>query len=415
MMIRLVRRGADRSWAMVAATVASAGLMLAGSGQAMAATSDLSTSVDQTYQANGRVDAIVTVGDTVYIGGQFTSMRPAGDPLGTGEVPREHLAALDATTGALLPWNPGANNTVLALAASVDGTTIFIGGQFSNVGGQVRDRLADVDASTGAVLPWAPAADLKVEAIAVTSSLVYVGGTFDTVDGQPRTRLAALDYTGALSSAWAPTADDDVRVLSVAPGAGSIFVGGYFLSVSGDTTQKYLAQLSLTNGAVLPWKNHPPYSVYGITYAGSTLVVAGNGAGGHLGAFDLATGAKTWLVQTDGGVQAVTTLNGVVYAGGHFDNICVPAGQGVPAVHTHGFTCPVDQLTRHKLFAVDPTTGALDPWAPGANSPLGVFGLANDGTSLEVGGDFTLLGSPDPIGQALYPQQGYGQFSPVGG
>jgi hypothetical protein len=57
----------------------------------------------------------------------------------------------------------------------------------------------------------------------------------------------------------------------------------------------------------------------------------------------------------------------------------------------------------------------LEPWAPGANSPLGVFAMANDGTSLELGGDFTKLGSPDSLGQANFNQQSYGQFSPVSG
>jgi hypothetical protein len=54
-------------------------------------------------QTNGRVNVVVVSGTTAYIGGTFTSVRPAGDPLGTGETPRNHAAAIDLTTGAIPP------------------------------------------------------------------------------------------------------------------------------------------------------------------------------------------------------------------------------------------------------------------------------------------------------------------------
>ena len=69
--------------------------------------------------------------------------------------------------------------------------------------------------------------------------------------------------------------------------------------------------------------------------------------------------------------------------------------------------------TRHKLVAIDAVTGTLDPWNPGANSPLGVFGMASDGGSLEVGGDFTKIGTPNASHGATKNQQGYAQFSPA--
>jgi len=86
------------------------------------AASTLALTVDQTYQANGRVAAILSVGNTIYLAGSFTSMRPYGDPPGTGEVGRSYLAAVDRLTGQLLAWNPGANKEAYALAASPDGS-----------------------------------------------------------------------------------------------------------------------------------------------------------------------------------------------------------------------------------------------------------------------------------------------------
>src|SRR4051812_15747492 len=116
----LFSRTAARSRARAGIIAAStAGLLLAVTGPASAATSSLPLDVDRTYQTNGRVDAILTIGDTIYLGGVFTSVRPAGAPLGTGEVPRQHLAALSRSTGALLPWNPGTDKAVFNLAASL--------------------------------------------------------------------------------------------------------------------------------------------------------------------------------------------------------------------------------------------------------------------------------------------------------
>ena len=400
-------------WTLKASLLSAVGVasVLIGSDPALAATSNLSLRADTTYQTNGRVDTILTIGSNVYVGGQFTSVRPSGAAAGTGEVPRQHLAAFDRTTGALLGWNPGADKEVLALTASLDGTAVYAGGLFTKVGGLSRGRLAEVDATTGAVLPWAPKADLQVNTIAVTASLIYFGGTFDMVNSVPRTRLAAVDPSGTLSSTWQPTADNRVRTIQPSPDGLSLFLGGDFLAINGDTTQKILAKVSPVDGTTKPWALHPGYPIHEFAFSGSTLYAAGDGSGGHVGAFVMSTGARIWTLQTDGGVQAVTIMNGVLYAGGHFDNVCVGVVDGA----TSGFKCPTTQATRHKILAIDPVTGALDPWSPGANSALGVFSLANAGGSLQLGGDFTKLGNPDLVGQATFAQQGYGQFSPTVG
>ena len=79
-------------------------LLVAGASLAFGAT--VQKKPAPSWQTNGRVNAIAIVGDTAYIGGKFTSVRPAGDPLGTGEVTRNHVAAFNLQTGALLSWDP---------------------------------------------------------------------------------------------------------------------------------------------------------------------------------------------------------------------------------------------------------------------------------------------------------------------
>ena len=107
--------------------------------------------------------------------------------------------------------------------------------------------------------------------------------------------------------------------------------------------------------------------------------------------------AQLWKGGTNGNVQAITVVGGIVYVGGHFQNYCGP----VSGQHTCSTPTP-----REKLLAVDENSGALQSWNPSANSSLGVFSLAADASSGDVfaGGDFTSIGQRK--------QQGYAQFTP---
>src|SRR4051812_31127135 len=98
-----------------------------------------------TYQTNGRVAAILVVGNTAYIGGDFTAVRPPGAAPGTHEVPRAHLAAFRVDTGKLRRWNPHPNGSVTALAASTRRHTIYTGGTFTKLAGARRHNLGAVN------------------------------------------------------------------------------------------------------------------------------------------------------------------------------------------------------------------------------------------------------------------------------
>src|SRR5205085_1204267 len=135
-----------------------------------------------TVQINGVVWAQVIVGNRVYATGQFSRARPAGAALGTSETPRSNILAYDLTTGALITsWAPSLNAQGLRLAASADGSTIYVGGDFDQVSGQSRSRIAALDAQTGAVLPFNPGANATVEALALNGNTLYFGGDFTTV------------------------------------------------------------------------------------------------------------------------------------------------------------------------------------------------------------------------------------------
>jgi outer membrane protein assembly factor BamB len=281
------------------------------------------------------------------------------------------------------------------------GSTVYVGGSFSKLGASTRSRIGAVDAASGAVLSgFRPRLDAAVHSLAVGGGIVYAGGAFTTANGFARASLAAFDAgNGALSASWAPVAGGNssttptVTTVRLSPGGTLVYVGGGFTTIDG-ASQNHIAALSATTGdPSTSFTHHLPYPVVDLAVDSSGVFVAGAGGGGNFANLDPTTGALVWQGGTDGNVQAIATLDGEVYVGGHYDNYCGPQG----GMHT----CAT-AVTRHKLLAVDEATGALTSWDPHANSALGVFALTGSGTTLTAGGDFTRIG-----GRA---QQGFAEF-----
>ena len=331
-------------------------------------------------QTDGRVSDVLRVGGRIYLGGTFQHVN--------GQ-PRSRLAAIDADTGALTPWNPGANAWVMALAASPDGSRVYAGGGFSRVDGTSRTRLAAIDAGSGEVVgAWNPRADAAVRAIATLGDRVYLGGDFLSVNGEPRARLAAVGASdGTPDPTWRPEADDTVYHIAATGDGSRVYAGGAFRTISGQSRAN-LVRMNVATGVPSSWKPRPGRPVLDFSLAGTRAYTAEGGAGGAAGAYDTASGATEWKLTGDGDAQAVAVHDGLVYVGGHFD---VFGGQ-----------------SRRKLAAVDPATGALDPrWSP--STDRGVWALTPDAGRghLYAGGDFTRVN-----GQ---PRQGIARFSEGGG
>lgn len=373
-----------------AAIVAVMGLGTAGAAQAV----PVQPHPVPTWQTNGRVNVIVVSGTTVYMGGQFTALRPAGSPAGQGNVTRNHAAAVSLKTGALLPWNPNVNNSVRAI--HVTGTTVYLGGAFTQVGGASHSRVAAVNATSGAVIAgFKASASGEVFALAESGNSLFLGGGFGTVDGTSRPNMAAVNTTTGALLPWSPSVDGQVRAIRLV-GYPRMVIGGSFTNINGSSAN-HIGALDGDTGNSLPWKDHTTYNVIGLASDANGVYVAGAGGGGNFAAFDPKTGAQKWLGGTNGNVQAIGVVGGEVYVGGHFHVYCGPQ---------HGQHTCTTQIPRDKLLAVDEGTGNLTSWDPSANSALGIFALWGVGSNGDVlaGGDFTSIGQRT--------QQGYAQFTP---
>ncbi len=365
------------------------------------------------------VSALLISGTTLYVAGDFSAL---------GGVACNDLGAVDVITGAARNWTPQPNEKVLALA--LRGSTLYVGGRFTAIGDRIRNHIAAVDVVTGVATAWNPNVNDHVTDLALGETQIYAAGQFDSVGAERRPQAAGIDLTTGLATSWNPVSDGLIEALAVR--GSTVYVGGLFFHL-GNQERKSLAAVDATSGAVLDWNpgsEHPDLSGRGwiatLVATDSRLYVGGlfdRVAGqrrDNVAAFDLTSGNLTgWDPMAADRVSVIAVDNTGAYLGGDFTS--------------------VGGARRKNLAAFDLATGAATGWNPEPNRE--VTSLAFQAGKVFASGPFSTIGgqarsgiaafdattgaisdwNPIPNGQvrafALGPSTAYisGAFNSVGG
>ncbi len=337
-------------------------------------------SVDTNFTANcgSIVNALVRDATNLYVGGSFVAVTNGGT-----NYPRSFLAILDPVTGVPrnFPTNPAFNTVVNTLA--LQPPLLYAGGLFTNIAvgasNYPRARLAAIDTANATPTAFQADVNATVNTVAVNSNSVFFGGLFTNVAGQTRGNFAAVDPGSGAVLPLATVFNSTVQSLFV--NGSNLYVGGFFSTVSNAgvlSLRTNLVAIDATTGVVQPWQPAANGVVRSMALSGSNLVVGGDftAIGGQsdrrrLAMVSTETGVATAFDPDVGNsVFAVSVRSNVIYAGGSFSFV-----KGTP---------------RNRLAAVDAVNGALLPWNPNANST--VQALAADGTNIFAAGFFTTMG-----------------------
>lgn len=370
------------------------------------------------WQTNAAVWAMGYADGAIYAAGDFTSVRPAGSAAGSGERARQYMAAFDSDTGDLLPFSHSFDRRPRVIVGSPDGSTVYVGGDFTNVDGQSRPYAAAFDTATGELLDWSPQPGASVQSMAVSAdgSTVYLGGMFGRVAGVPRAHLAAVSADTAALTSWAPRANGSMTAMAISPDGATVYVTGYFTSLNNDASYRSVGALSASTGELLPFAAAaamPPITsscrsiAKDVVTTGNAAYFAaeGTGSGCFDGTFAASTssGGLIWKNTCLGATQAVEVVGSWLYKGSHAHDCASQNPSGDPDAFPQ-----VPSGGARKLLAERLDNGFLGPWYPNTNggtgTALGPRAMATDGTNLWVGGQFTTVNGAG--------QQGLVRFSP---
>jgi hypothetical protein len=216
----------------------------------------------QTLGSRDAFHALAVHGRRLYVGGNFSRI---------GGRRRHHLAALDTSTGRATSWRADADGRVRVLV--IDGDTLYVAGDFTRLGGHPRRHVAAIDLDSGRVTSWRPNPDGRVRALAIAGGSVYLGGDFRRVGRQHRTNLAAVNASDGKAQPWPAGANRPVHALAVL--AGTLYAGGDFSSIEG-AARDHLAAVGAATGAATAWNPGSNERVATLLATPAGLVAAGS-------------------------------------------------------------------------------------------------------------------------------------------
>ena len=320
----------------------------------------------QTDHGNGGNRMMSTaVANTIYLGGQFTFIN---------SIPAKGFAEMDANAPNVLSTstnNANCNGSIWSIYADKTRNRIYVGGQFTSIGGAQRYNFACMD-TNGVAINLVASVGNKVRALCVTGQVVYLGSESPCMYGNPSGPLASIDVTTGNVNAWSPSVNGSVNCMSLS-GGNILYIGGAFDSIQG-IARKNLGAIDLTSQSVTSFNPGCTGTVRTMLpdntklYVGGYFTYTGGQPRNNLACIDIPSSQATiWSPNADGTVNTLVINNGKIYCGGYFSNI-----GGSP---------------HEKIACLDTVGGyAINSWNPAPDD--GVYALAVAGNNITAGGWF---------------------------
>lgn len=328
---------------------------------------------------NGDVWSIAGYGNTIFIGGSFTTVN--------GQA-RDKLAAFDATTGTLTSLSATFSHQVHSV--NVVAGKLIVGGSFYLVNGATHYGMCMFDIATGNLEPWSANGVIGCEGVGISGDIIYyTKGSFSGGG-----RIEAYDVSSTAYTGWVSDSLYYGDMHSILAYGNYVYAGGDFSFNGGSSVYNDLCRFDITTGALdTSWHPQVATSNYGIMqvkehkgniYIGGTFTAVGGTPRMGIAGFNGLTGALTSFNPNNSSSQ-------IFGLHGNGDNIWIA-----------GNSWMMGGASRWRIAEINPANSQATCWDGSAvsNSWGVALSVYVRGDTAYVGGDNEFVvykGSPQPL------------------
>jgi Domain of unknown function (DUF5122) beta-propeller len=372
-----------------------------------------------------RILALGEIGDTMYVGGIFHNIE---DRRRQSTLQRDHLFAFDISTGDIASFSPNVNGPVWSIVTT--GDALYIGGDFTSVNGVARRGIAKLNPTTGAVDQSfeAPFGTGRVTEMDLVNGRLIVAGSFQKklIALNPATgrgtSYISLSITGSV-----PMTNEKPNVFKFAvdpSGTRLVAVGNFTQVGTAERVRAFMLNLGASSATLSDWWYEPFANRCATSSAsrqsyledvdfspdGSYFVFAATGfvpqftsqigtmvcdAVARFETNVMSPNQPTWINYTGGDtLHSVVATGAAVYVQGHSRWLDNPFGRD---------SAGPNAVSRPGGGAVNPVTGMALPWNPVMANTIGGFDFLATDDGLWLGRDGNRIGGEYHRGLAFMP------------